>query len=96
MVQLLSKRDWTIFVEGHASRGETSGNGMDAFSLSASRAAAVTRALVRKGISPSKATTVFYGDTRPAEEFKDEKNRRVEFLIRKTDLHEAGHKVEAK
>lgn len=98
MVKLLSNKNWTVFVQGHAARGET-GKGMDAFQLSAARATAVTRTLIARGVRPDKITTVFYGDTRPdkvkgnVEGSFDEKQRRVDFIIRKQDLSQEGHKV---
>lgn len=102
MVKLLNGREWRVFVEGHSSRGETSKDGSkDAFELSSSRAIAVTRSLIKRGVRPDRITTVFYGDTRPnkipglKEADKAGKDRRVEFLIRKTDLKANGHKVDA-
>lgn len=103
VVQLLSNRDWTIFVEGHASRGERSSDGSrDAYDLSAARATAVSRSLVRRGVRAEAITTVFYGDSRAVEganisfEESQRQSRRVEFLIRKTDLRTQGHKVDAR
>ncbi len=102
MIKLLSSKNWTVFVEGYASRGEVSVKGDDALTLSSLRAMSVARFLTKKGVSPKKITTVFYGDTRPekisgVDENKYEKlNRRVEFIIRKADLSSPGHKVESK
>lgn len=102
MSDLLSKNDWTLFIEGHAARGETSNSGLDAFGLSAKRAEVVARNFIRNKVRPEKITTVFYGDTRPDEAFpsaheSDRKsNRRVEFIIRKTDLRTKGHKVNSR
>lgn len=100
MIQLLSERDWTVFVQGHASKGESSSDGQqDAYELSAARATAVSRSLIRRGVKPDQITTVSYGDSRPAKgpgrSFEDEQreSRRVEFIIRKTDLGIPGHKV---
>lgn len=100
VIQLLSQRDWTVFVQGHASKGETSVNAQkDAYELSAARATAVSRSLIRRGVKPDQITTVSYGDSRPAEgpgrSFEDEQreSRRVDFIIRKTDLGIPGHKV---
>lgn len=100
MVKLLSNKDWTVFVQGHASRGEE-GGGKDAFELSAARATSVSRSLIKRGVRPDKITTVFYGDTRPdkvkgnVEGDFDSKQRRVDFIIRKTDLSAEGHKVDS-
>lgn len=102
MVKLLTSEDWTVFVEGHASVGETSTDGkMDAYALSAARSQAVSKILMKRGVRPDKITSVFYGDTRPdsgefAGKIPIEANRRVEFLIRKVDLKANGHKVDAR
>jgi len=101
LVKLLKNKDWTIFVQGHASRGETSLTGKDAFTLSASRSADVTRSLIRRGVRPEKITTVFYGDTRPvkipgkSQAEMERMSRRVDFIIRKRDLNTTGHKVDS-
>lgn len=101
MVKLLSDTSWVVYVEGHASRGETSADGKDAFTLSAERASAVARVLIKRGVSPSRVTTVFYGDTQNDLEGGanlpgDAKDRRVEFIIRKSMLRENGKKLEIK
>ena len=103
LVQLLSQRDWILFVIGHASTGEESENGtLDALGLSAQRASAVTKSLVKRGIRASKVTTVFHGDSRPLKvgtestEVNDKISRRVEFIIRKNDLSTLGTKKHIK
>ena len=103
IVKMLSNTGWTIFVLGHASRGETSTDGSrDAFELSASRASAVARNLMKQGVRPEQVTTTFYGDTRPDKVLKSngqerqDLNRRVEFVIRKRDVGTPGHKVESR
>jgi len=100
LVKMLSKNDWYVYVEGHASRGEASLDGRkDAFELSAQRAMAVTQILIKRGIHPRKIITTFYGDTRPDEPYQTssttpaEQNRRVEFVLRQADLRVNGHKV---
>lgn len=98
LIKLIRQNDWTVFVEGHASRGETSPDGMDALMLSSQRATAVTKALIRRGVRPQKITTVFYGDTREIKKDRyDEQDaregRRVEFILRKIDLKTKGHEV---
>ena len=93
------KKNWTAYVMGYASRGERSTDGaQDAFALSASRAAAVARSLVKRGVSPERITTSFYGDTRLQSGIRrsrrdDAANRFVKFMIRKVDITEGGHKV---
>jgi chemotaxis protein MotB len=103
LVQLLTNREWTVFVEGHAARGERSSDGrLDAYELSAARATAVSRSLIRRGVRADKLTTVFYGDSRPWEQTNqtfDElqrKSRRVEFLVRKTDLRTPHRSVDVR
>jgi len=101
LVQLLRAKDWNVFVEGHAGQGETSLDGkLDAFNLSSYRAAGVTRALIKRGVRPKKISTVFYGDTRPfriseGSSIDTVQSRRVEFLLRKTDLRTPGKKVDS-
>jgi chemotaxis protein MotB len=101
VVQLLRNKDWNVFVEGHSSPGETSTDGkLDVFNLSSYRSIGVTKALIRRGVRPNKISSVFYGDTRPfkvsGEDSVDEiQSRRVEFLLRKTDLRTPGHKVDS-
>lgn len=102
LIKLLSDKEWSVFVIGHAARGEVAVDGKsDAYELSASRAMAVSRSLIRRGVSPDKITTAFYGDTklenlvgRSAQE-NDSENRRVEFILRKKDLLSPGHKVDS-
>ena len=75
---------------------------MDALLLSSSRATAVTRNLIKRGIMPTKISTVFYGDSRPHKieggegASFDGNNRRVEFMLRKVDLRADGHKVDSR
>ena len=103
LVQMLKDKKWTIFVQGHAQRGEVSLDGSkDAFILSSARAAAVTRSLIRRGVRPETITTVFYGDSRPIEmpnrslSENEAASRRVDFILRKIDLNKEGHAVDAK
>ncbi|MCO4795335.1 MAG: OmpA family protein [Bacteriovoracaceae bacterium] len=103
MVKMLKEKKWTVFVSGHASRGETSTDGTkDAFELSAARAGAVARSLIKRGVQPNRVVPVFYGDTNPVKlpnksrELVDKESRRVEFLLRKRDLRSEGHKVQPK
>lgn len=109
VTKLLTSKDYVVFVEGHASRGEERTdvlNGKkitrDAQYISSERAQEVTKDLVKRGVRPGKISTVSYGDTRP-DKVKgnirvsgEARNRRVEFLIRKRDLTAVGHKVESK
>lgn len=102
MIKLLTQENWVVFVEGHASKGEEilGGRG-DAYELSSMRASSVMRALIKRGVPPSRITTVFYGDTRPESRSgrvkgdEESQDRRVEFIIRKRDLQQEGNEVHA-
>ncbi|CBW27478.1 putative sodium-driven polar flagellar protein [Halobacteriovorax marinus SJ] len=105
LVRLLTNKDWSVFVQGYSSRGEVStedGKNMDAFELSAARASAVTRSLIRRGVKPDQISTVFYGDIRPenipgrSQTEIERASRRVDFILRKRDLNTEGHKVDAR
>jgi chemotaxis protein MotB len=102
MVKLLKDNPWVLFVEGHSARGEKETfTGIDSFGISAQRATAVSRVLIKRGIEPNRITTLFYGDNRPAKDTylghaKREQQRRVEFTIRKVDLKKEGHLVSPK
>jgi len=103
LTKLLTNKSWSVFVQGHASRGEVSlDKRKDAFELSGARAIAVTRSLIRRGVKPEQITTVFYGDVRPekligrSQKEIEQASRRVDFIIRKVDLNTEGHKVDAK
>lgn len=97
--QLLGKENWTVFVQGHASVGEQGVNGEDPYELSSLRANSVTKSMIKRGVAPAKITTVFYGDSRPvaipgkSKALLEKESRRVEFIIRKTDLLTPGFKV---
>ena len=97
IINLLKSKKWILIVEGHADFGEEYIDDKnithDAFSLSSLRAQAVSRSLMTRGVPPGKITTVFYGDSRPKTSTPTEKNRRVEFILRKRDLGSPGHKV---
>jgi chemotaxis protein MotB len=102
MIKLLKDKKWTVFVEGHAGRGERGAKGGDPFSLSSMRAAEVTKSMIKRGVQANRITTAFYGDSRPdgkkgfTQKLPAWKHRRVEFLLRKTDLRTKGHKVDSK
>lgn len=103
MVKMLKESKWVVFVQGHASRGEVSKDGkLDSYDLSAKRASAVAKSLIRRGVKPGQVTTVFYGDTRPnripgkGQDVIEKESRRVEFLLRKKDLGKHGHKVRSR
>jgi chemotaxis protein MotB len=102
VIDLLNNSNWTIYVIGHSSKGEVSDDGkLDAFELSAARASAVTRSLIKRGVNPSRVTTVFYGDNKPekilgnVDKSDPRFQRRVEFIIRKRDFMAPGHKVDS-
>ena len=103
LVNMLTDRDWTIYVEGHASIGEKSIDGeKDAFELSSDRAVAVSRSLARRGVRPDRIITVSFGDSQPVEvssqsyQRNQSMSRRVEFSIRKKYINEGGHRVRSR
>ncbi|OFZ15022.1 MAG: hypothetical protein A2X86_06770 [Bdellovibrionales bacterium GWA2_49_15] len=100
LVKLLGERDWVVFICGHAAPGERVRDGVgDATMLSAIRANVVTKSLIRRGVPATSITSTFYGDSRPisfASKSREENirlSRRVEFILRKTDLYQEGRKV---
>ena len=96
MVKMMRENSWNIMVEGHAEAGEVGKKGEDAYTLSSARALAVSKALIQRGVSPDRITTIFYGDSRQqAKVNKNISDRRVEFLLKKVDLRTEGRKVEA-
>ena len=98
LVKLLRENNWNIMVEGHAEAGEVSNkdSSIDAYVLSSQRALAVSKALIQRGVSPDRITTIFYGDSRPQGKVnKAIHDRRVEFVLKKMDLRTEGRKVEA-
>lgn len=96
LIKLMRENNWNIMVEGHAEKDEQSNVG-DAYAISSARAMAVSKALIGRGVSKDRITTIFYGDSRPqkSESGATFNDRRVEFLIRKSDLRTEGKKVQA-
>lgn len=98
LVKMMRENPWHIMIEGHASAGEVSSKDktVDAYMLSSQRALAVSKSLIQRGISPDRITTIFYGDSRPQVKVNEQiSDRRVEFLMKKTDLRTEGRKVQA-
>lgn len=97
LVKMLKENNWNILIEGHAQEGEVSKTGADAYTLSSERALAVSKSLLQRGISADRITTIFYGDSRPQVKVNGQiSDRRVEFVIKKSDLRTEGRKVEAR
>jgi chemotaxis protein MotB len=99
LVKMMKENTWNIMIEGHAEAGEVSAKdkSIDAYTLSAQRALAVSKSLIQRGISPNRITTIFYGDSRPQDKTNPNvSDRRVEFLLKKVDLRTEGRKVESK
>jgi chemotaxis protein MotB len=97
LVKMLKENDWHVLVEGHAEAGETfeKDKAVDAYELSSRRALEVSKALLKRGVSPSRVTVVFYGDSRPQEKINANiSDRRVEFILKRNDLRTEGRKVE--
>lgn len=93
LINLMKDNDWTLFVEGYSEKGERWKKGGDSWALSSQRAIEVTKSLIKRGIRPSKITTVFYGDSRAK---RGDLNRKVEFILRKRDLKSEGKRVTPK
>ena len=94
MIKMVKDNPWHLVIEGHAQKNE----GANSWELSSQRASAVAMLLMKKGISPERITVVFYGDSRPQPNPSNDPalvDRRVEFLIRKSDLRQEGKKVNA-
>lgn len=96
LVKMLREHNWNILIEGHSEAGEVfAKDGSDAYMLSSARALAVSKSLIKRGISADRITTIFYGDSRPQQKVNPSiHDRRVEFVIKKTDLRVEGRKVE--
>lgn len=97
LAKMLKENNWNVLVEGHAEAGEIyeKDKSVDAYELSSMRALQVSKALIQRGVPPSRITTVFYGDSRPQEKVnKNVSDRRVEFVLKKNDLRTEGRKVE--
>lgn len=92
IIELMRDNDWTLFIEGYADLGEKyeKDKRIDAYGLSALRSEAIRKALYRRGVRPSKMTSVFYGDARSK---AGQINRKVEFVLRKRDLQSKGKRV---
>lgn len=97
LVKMMKENNWNILIEGHAEEGEVSKTGEDAYTLSSQRALAVSKSLLQRGISADRITTIFYGDSRPQKKINGQiSDRRVEFVLKKSDLRTEGRKVEAR
>ncbi len=94
LIKMMKENPWHLIVEGHAAKNESA----DPWSLSSKRSIAVAKVLMQAGVSPDRITVVFYGDSRPQPNPSGDpgiNDRRVDFLIRKTDLRQEGRKVRA-
>ncbi|MCM2350119.1 MAG: OmpA family protein [Bacteriovoracaceae bacterium] len=97
LVKMMKENNWNILIEGHAEEGEVPKTGEDAYTLSSQRALAVSKSLLQRGISADRITTIFYGDSRPLQKINGQiSDRRVEFVLKKSDLRTEGRKVEAR
>jgi chemotaxis protein MotB len=101
-IKLLKDRDWNITVIGHADRGEKSKKGnKDSYELASARSLAIGRFLIKNGVRPDRITIASFGDAYPdkvsgkSDNEYSELNRRVEFILRKTNLQTNGNKVDA-
>ena len=94
LTKIMGTGKWQLFVRGHGAPGEQGIEGQDVLELSALRAQGIARELMARGISPPKITSVFYGDSRPrGTDAARDRQRRVDFILRKADLDALGRKV---
>jgi chemotaxis protein MotB len=99
LVKMMRDNKWNIMIEGHAEKGEvlSRDSKVEAYELSSQRALAVSKALIQRGVDPARITTIFYGDSRPLEKIPGNgSDRRVEFLLKKSDLRVEGRKVDSR
>lgn len=94
LVKMMRENPWHLTVQGHAEKGEVAADGTDAFNLSSRRAIAVSRLLMARGVPAERVSTTFYGDSRP-QPTGGVNDRRVEFMVRKSDPRQEGKKVNA-
>ena len=91
ILELMRTGKWNLFIQGYAGREEK-----NSFVLSAQRTQQVAQALIERGVPKAKITNVFYGDAKASQGDGKSSDRRVDFILRKIDLAELGHKVEAR
>jgi chemotaxis protein MotB len=99
LTNLLKNENWVVFIEGYAMAGEEGSQepfmGKKAYELSSLRSMAVASNLMKKGVRSQQITSTYYGDSRPIEDENVplKNNARVEFIIKKLDLHARGKHV---
>ena len=86
LATLLQSVPYSLSVEGHSdNRPIQTARYPSNWELSSARAAAVTRALIEKGIAPERIRAIGYGDTRPRDDNGSAagraRNRRVTFVL---------------
>lgn len=98
LIKMIRENNWNILIEGHAEKGEVALKGEgDSYSLSSARSLAVAKSLIQRGVDSGRITIVFYGDSRPQKKVNDKiSDRRVEFVLKKSDLRKKGHKVDVR
>ncbi len=102
VVSMLRQGSWQLFVQGYASKNERGGQGQDAYTLSMQRAVGVAQDLMKRGVDQQQITIVAYGDSRlekfegmdPSAQEEADRNQKVDFVIRKTDLKAVQKKVD--
>ena len=83
---LLQTLPYSLSVEGHSDNVPIqTAHYPSNWELSSARAAAVTRALIDKGLAPDRIRAIGYGETRPRDDNGSEagraRNRRVSFVL---------------
>jgi len=84
---LLQTLPYSLSVEGHTDNVPIqTARYPSNWELSSARAAAVTRALIEKGVAPERVRAIGYGETRPRDDNASEvgraRNRRVTFVLK--------------
>jgi chemotaxis protein MotB len=94
IIKILSEENWILVIEGHSSMDEGTED-FDPMELAGQRAQNMAKSMFRRGVRDAQVVIMNYGNTRPdfAGAKDQEKNRRVEFIMRRIDPRELGHKI---
>lgn len=92
LINLLKDNNWSLIVEGHASADEGTEE-VDAIMLATLRAHHVAKSLMTRGVRKIQVVPISYGNSRPISPDEQQKNQRVEFILRKVDMRNLGRKV---
>jgi flagellar motor protein MotB len=97
LVNMLKEHNWMLYIQAFAARGETSSDkSMDAYALSSRRAIVVAKVLGNRGVDSKRLIPIFYGDSKVSGILNRDKERRVEFFLRKKGVDKNGSKVDVR